>query len=82
MTEQTLRRFIPWLAAIFIGAASEFYPIVGMFAAALVFPEGIHSGHGTAYLVLAIVLNFAIISAATFLIFKFITRRFVTTKTD
>jgi C4-dicarboxylate transporter len=75
MNEQALGRVIPWLAALFIGMASEFFPIVGMLAAALVFPQGIHSAHAVAYLALAMSLNFAIFFTATFHIFRFFIRR-------
>jgi hypothetical protein len=75
MNEQALGRIIPWLAALFIGIASEFFPIVGMLAAALVFPQGIHSGHGDAYLALAMFLNFAVLFIATLYTFRFFIRR-------
>ena len=75
MNEQALGRIIPWVAALFIGIASEFFPIVGMLAAALVFPQGIHSGHANAYLALAMSLNFAVFFTATFYTFRFFIRR-------
>jgi hypothetical protein len=75
MNEQTLGKVIPCVAALFIGIASEFYPILGMLAAALVFPQGIHSGHGDAYLVLAMLLNFCIFFIATFYVFRFFIQR-------
>jgi len=75
MNEQALGRGIPWMAALFIGIASEFFPIVGMLAAALVFPQSIHSDHAYAYLALAMSLNFAVFFTATFYIFRFFIRR-------
>ena len=75
MSEKTLGRIITWIASLFIATASEFFPIPGMLAAALVFPQGIHSGHATAYLVLAMLLNFAIFFTITFLISRFFVRR-------
>ena len=75
MNEQALGRGIPWVAALFIGIASEFFPIVGMLAAALVFPQSIHSDHAYAYLALAMSLNFAVFFTATFYIFRFFIRR-------
>jgi hypothetical protein len=71
MNEQALGRVIPWVAALFIGIASEFFPIVGMLAAALVFPQGIHSGHAYA----SMSLNFAVFFTATLYIFRFFIRR-------
>jgi hypothetical protein len=35
-------------ASLFVAVVSKFFPVVGMFAAAFVFPDGIHSGHGMA----------------------------------
>jgi hypothetical protein len=75
MNEQKLGRVIPWVAALFIGIASEFFPILGMLAAALVFPQGIHSDHAYAYLALAMSLNFAIFFTSTFYVFRFFIRR-------
>ena len=75
MKERTLGIAIAWVAALFVGVASEFYPILGMLAAALVFPQGIHSGHGTAYLVLAMLLNFVIFFAITLYVFRYFLRR-------
>ncbi len=75
MTERTLGTIIAWIAALFVATATEFFPIVGMLAAALVFPQGIHSDHATAYLVFAMVLNFAIFFSATFGIVRYVTRR-------
>ena len=43
-----------------MATASEFFPIVGLLAAALVFPQGVHSAHPIAYFVLAMSLNFAL----------------------
>jgi hypothetical protein len=40
-----------------IGIISEVMPIPGALAAALVFPEGIHSDHPIGYLVLALLTN-------------------------
>src|SRR5579862_7456387 len=71
MNEQTLGRVISWVAALFIGTASEFFPIPGLLAAALVFPEGIHSDHSVAYLVLAMFLNFFLFFIPTFYLFRF-----------
>lgn len=48
MNEKLLGKLIAWVAALLIGAASEFFPVLGLLAAALVFPEGIHSEHATA----------------------------------
>jgi hypothetical protein len=75
VTEERLGTIIVWVAALFVGAVSEFFPVPGLLAAALVFPTGIHSGHGTAYLVLALILNFALFFGATFWAMRFFLRR-------
>jgi hypothetical protein len=62
-------------ASLFVAVVSKFFPVVGMFAAAFVFPDGIHSGHGMAYLVLAMVLNFTIFLLSTLSLAKFVIRR-------
>ena len=66
MKEEAIGRSISWLAALFVATASEFFPKLGMLVATLVVPQGLHSTHATAYLALAMFLNFAIIFAATF----------------
>jgi hypothetical protein len=75
MTKKTLGKVSVWVAALLIATASEFFPVVGFFAAALVFPQGIHSDHATAYLVLAMILNFAIFFAATFSLLRLFVHR-------
>jgi hypothetical protein len=57
------------IIALLVGFASYFVPIPGLFGAALIFPEGVHSSHGFAYLILALVLNFALFFAATYYLF-------------
>jgi len=80
MNEKTLGRMITWVAALSVAAISEFFPMVGLLAAALVFPEGIESGHGTAYLALAMVLNFALYFTITSFLIRYLRRRFESSK--
>jgi len=65
MTKPTLRLVVAFL----VGLVSELMPIPGLLAAAIVFPQGIHSDHGIAYLVLAVCLNFALFFAASYYVF-------------
>lgn len=55
-----------------LGIAANFTPVaaVGMLAAALVFPEGAHSDHAYAYLVLAVVINSCLAAALSYWILK------------
>jgi hypothetical protein len=55
-----------------LGIAANFTPIaaVGMLAAALVFPQGVHSDHAYAYLVLAVVINFCLAAGLSYWILK------------
>jgi hypothetical protein len=62
----------PLIVASIVALASDFLPVPGLLAAALVFPQGIHSDHGFAYLALALVINFAIFFIPTFVLFRFI----------
>ena len=62
------------IVALLVGVASEFMPIPGLLGAALVFPQGIESDHGIAYLVLAECLNFALFFAASYYIFGLFTK--------
>ena len=80
MKEKTLWKVSGFAAALFVAIASEFFPVVGLLAAALVFPEGIHSDHATAYLVLAMSLNFAIFFMATYGLFRFFMRRSISSE--
>jgi hypothetical protein len=57
------------IIASLVGLASDFMPVPGMLGAALVFPQGAESDHGLAYLVLALVLNFALFFAVTYYLF-------------
>lgn len=75
MTERTLGLIIAWVAEVFVAIASEFFPIVGVLAVPLVFPQGIHSDHATVYLFLAMFLNFAILFAITFGIARYAMRK-------
>jgi hypothetical protein len=75
MSEKALRLVVALVGACFVGAVSEFFPVPGMLAAALVFPQGVHSDHATAYLVLAICLNFAMFFAATYFVIRFFTAK-------
>jgi hypothetical protein len=47
--EGKLNRFVIWGVASLVAIVSEFYPIPGLLAAALIFPQGIHSDHAYAY---------------------------------
>lgn len=80
MDEAKLVRIIVWVAALFVAAASEFFPMLGLLAAAVVFPEGIRSYHPDGYIALALILNFLIFFAATFLILSFFSRRMTLSK--
>jgi hypothetical protein len=67
------------IIATVVGLVSEFMPIPGMLAAALVFPEGIEGDHGGLYLALAVALNFAFFYTATYYLFgRFRSPRFQT----
>jgi hypothetical protein len=57
------------IIASLIGLASDLMPVPGMLGAALIFPQGAESDHGLAYLVLALVLNFALFFAVTYYLF-------------
>jgi len=57
------------IIASLIGLASDLMPVPGMLGAALLFPQGAESDHGLAYLVLALVLNFALFFAVTYYLF-------------
>jgi hypothetical protein len=57
------------IIATVVGLVSEFIPIPGMLAAALVFPEGIEGDHGGLYLALAVALNFAFFYTAAYYLF-------------
>jgi len=54
MKRQTFR----WTIATVAGLVSDFVPIPGMLGAALVFPQGAEGDHATAWLALALCLNF------------------------
>jgi arginine exporter protein ArgO len=62
--------------------ASDFLPVPGLLAAALVFPQGIHSDHSFAYLALALLINFALFFIPTFVLFRFIRQRVESRKAD
>jgi hypothetical protein len=49
---------------------SMFVGVPGLLLAALVFPEGIHSGHALLYLGLATIVNFSLFFAATYYLLK------------
>jgi hypothetical protein len=51
-----------------VGRISGFWPIPGALLAAVVFREGIHSAHPTAYIALTLVLNFLIFGGLTYFI--------------
>ncbi len=70
MRRQTLR----WTIATAVGLASDFIPVPGMLGAALVFPQGIEGDHGLAWLVLSLLLNFALFFGFTYLIFGLISK--------
>jgi len=72
---KTLWKISAWVSALLVAAASEFYPVVGLLGAALIFPDGIHSDYPTGYLILAMVLNFTIFFIATYGLFQLIIRR-------
>jgi|SRR5215831_3793642 len=65
MTKSTIRLVVAFL----VGLLSELMPIPGLLAAAIVFPQSIHSDHGIAYLVPAACLNFALFFAASYYAF-------------
>ena len=46
----------------------------GLLGAAMVFPQGIESDHGIAYLVLALCLNFAVFFGASYYIIGLLSR--------
>lgn len=75
MDRQAIKKAAPWVVASFVALASEFFPVPGLLAAALIFPQGIHSDHANAYLVLALSVNFAIFFIAAFALFRFIRQR-------
>jgi hypothetical protein len=62
------------IIALLVGLASEFRPALGLLGAALVFPQGIESDHGLAYLVLALILNFGLFFALTYYLFELISK--------
>jgi hypothetical protein len=51
-----------------VGLISELWPMPGALLAAVVFREGIHSAHPTAYIALTLVLNFLIFGGLTYFI--------------
>ena len=65
-------RYILCISAI-IGIAFSVIPplpALGLLAAALVFPQGVHSNYGDAYLVLATVINSCLPAALSFWVLK------------
>ena len=60
--------------ALLIAIGSEFLPVPGLLGAAMVFPQGIESDHGIAYLVLALCLNFAVFFGASYYIIGLLSR--------
>ncbi len=56
-----------WVLPMVIGLISEVIPVPGLLAAALVFPTGIHSGYGTTYVVLALLINFVLFAGGSYL---------------
>jgi len=49
-----------------VGLISDFWPIPGALLAAVVFREGIHSAHPTAYIALTLFLNFLVFGGLTY----------------
>jgi len=70
MTRQALRLTV----ATGVGLASDFIPVPGMLAAAVVFPQGIEGDHGIAWLVLSLFVNFALFFGLAYLIFGLFSR--------
>lgn len=54
--------------AALVGLTSDLWPIPGALLAAVVFREGIHSAHPTAYIGLTLVLNFLVFGGLTYFI--------------
>ena len=59
-----------WAVPVIIGIVSELLPLPGALAAALVFPEGIHSSNPTAYFYLSFALNFLIVAGSSYLWYR------------
>ena len=68
MTRKKVSRII---VASLVGLASDCYPIPGYLLAALIFPEGAESTYAVAWLVLALLVNFALFFAITYYVAGF-----------
>ncbi len=68
---QKLRVSIACITALL----SEIRPLPGLMGAALIFPQGAESEYALSYLVVAMLMNFAIVFSVTYLIFRFFIRR-------
>ena len=68
---QKLRVSIAFVAA----ALSEIRPVPGLLGATLIFPQGAESEHALSYLVVAMLMNLAMVFTVTYLIFGFFIRR-------
>ena len=54
------------LIALAIGGVSELWPLPGAILAAIVFREGIHSDHPSAYMAVTFALNFIVFAGLTY----------------
>jgi hypothetical protein len=63
------------LIALLVALVSEIRPVIGLLGAAFIFPEGAESDHALAYINIAMLMNFVIVFAVTYLIFGAISRR-------
>jgi hypothetical protein len=69
MTMLNRRRILFIFISAFVGIALQFIPGLwapGMFGAAILFPQGIHSDHPGLYMVLAFVINFGLFGGASY----------------
>jgi hypothetical protein len=68
------KRVIRIVIASFVGAISDLFPLPGVFAVWLLFPQRLCSDHAVAYAVLVNSLNFAMFFAAAYYLVGLFTR--------
>ena len=70
----TRKKILRIIIASLAGLASDFYPIPGFLLAALIFPEGAESTYAVAWLVLSLIVNFALFFAVAYFVAGFFTK--------